>query len=100
MASHHLPPDGFNMWEWFGAIIGTVISIAYVKPKTRTEFIGRVVVSVLVGGTFGFVVGIWGGWPETARHSFAGGAAAAFFSYAAIGVVYRVLQGIDKFPTK
>lgn len=98
MASHHLPPDGFNMWDWAGAVIGTVISIAYLKPKTRTEFIGRVIVSFLFGGAFGFVVGATLGWPETARHAFAGGAGMAFFSYAAIGVVYRVLQGIDKLP--
>lgn len=95
MASQHLPPD-FNLWEWVGAIVGMVISLSYTAPKTKPEFWGRVVVSVLFGGTFGFVVGDSLGWPDTARHDFAGGAGMAFFSYAAIGVVYRVLKGINK----
>lgn len=96
----NLPPDfnGFNPWEWLGAGVGTLVSMIYAKPLTRTDFISRVVVSLLFGGTFGFMVGQTFGWPDTARHAVAAGAAMAFFSYAAIGVVFRVLKGIDKWP--
>lgn len=98
MASHHLPPD-FNLWEWVGAVAGTVISLTYSSPKTRAEFIARLVVSLLVGGIFGFIVGDTAGWPDSARHDFAGGAGMAFFSYAAIGVGTRALKSI-KLPPK
>lgn len=96
------PPDfnGFNFWEWLGAAGGTLVSIIYARPTSRVDFISRVVVSLLFGGTFGFIVGQSLGWPETARHAVASGAAMAFFSYAAIGVVFRVLKGVDKWPPK
>lgn len=93
-----LPPDWFSLWEWAGAAAGTVISITYLRPASRADFIGRVVVSVLFGGAFGFMTGDLLGWPDTARHDFAGGTFMSFFSYAAIGVVFRVLKGIDKWP--
>jgi hypothetical protein len=98
MASHHLPPD-FNLWEWVGAVAGTIISLTYSSPKTRADFIARLVVSVLVGGIFGFIVGDTVGWPDTARHDFAAGAGMAFFSYAAIGVAARTLKNW-KLPPK
>lgn len=87
------------MWEWVGAIAGTVISLTYSSPRTRAEFIARLVVSVMVGGIFGFIVGDTAGWPDSARHDFAGGAGMAFFSYAAIGVASRAVKGL-KLPPK
>jgi hypothetical protein len=94
-----IPPPDFNLWEWIGAVAGTVISLTYSGPKTRTEFFTRLVVSLLVGGIFGFTVGDTVGWPDTARHDFAGGAGMAFFSYAAIGVATRAVKSF-KLPPK
>ena len=91
--TEHIPPD-FNMWDWLGAWVGTVISLFYDKPATRSDFLTRCVVSVLSGGTFGFVVLLIIGWPITARNSFAAGAAMAFFSYAMIGLGYRLIKSI------
>jgi hypothetical protein len=100
MSSHQLPPDlgGFNLWEWAGAIFGTIVSLIYTKPRSRRELVTRAAVSLGAGGTFGFVVSMVLNWPDTVRHAFAAGAGLAFFSYAAIEVVYRVLKGVDKWP--
>lgn len=98
----HLPPDlgGFNLWEWAGAAFGAIVSLIYTKPTTRRELVTRIIVSLGFGGTFGFAVSALFGWPDTARHAFAAAAGLAFFSYAVIEVVHRVLKSIDKWPLK
>lgn len=94
------PPDlgGFNLWEWVGGFAGGIVSLAYDKPATKLDFATRLIVSVVMGGTFGFMVGQYQGWPNGARYAFAGGAAVAIFSYALIGVGYRVLKGVTSLP--
>lgn len=100
MASHQLPPDlgGFNPMDWIGAFGGAVISMVYSRPKTRGEALTRVLVSIAIGGVFGFLIPSTFGWPETAKHALAGGFAMAFFSFPFIGAAYRAIKKIDKLP--
>jgi len=94
------PPDfgGLNPWDWAGAVLGTLASLLYSKPKTRSEFLTRLAVSFIVGGLCGFAIGELMGWPDTARHALLGGGIASFFAYALIGFGARMLEKADKLP--
>ncbi len=73
------------------AFAGAVLALTFQPPKTRAEFVTRVVFSILSGLLFGDVVREYFKWAETWQMVTAAGALTAMLSWFIMGAVTRII---------
>lgn len=86
------------LWKVAGAVAGTIISLAYIRPLNIRDAISRAVVSMTSGVVFGFFVLEYFELSPTIEHIIASSALAALLAWFIIGMAIRLIKSYDKPP--
>lgn len=84
--------------KFAGAFAGAVLSVIFLPPKTRGEFIRRFSLSLIAGLLFGDAVHDYFKWGDTWRMDIAAAAVTSMLSWFVIGAALRIIGSWK--PTK
>jgi len=75
-----------------GSGAGTIVTLAFVWPKTTREFVQLTVVSFITGTVMSYPAREWLGWPATLENRIAASAGCAFFALVAGKAAYAFVR--------
>lgn len=77
--------------KFAGSFLGAAMALIFLPPKTRTEFVRRFVLALLLGLIFAEAARNYLGWPDTIEMQVASGAGVAMLSWFVFGAVVRII---------
>ncbi len=92
-------PPGLDLWQLAGSIIGSALAFLIAWPANRRDFFTRLGVSLICGMVFGPLVSDHFQWPDIPKFALAAATVCALFSWAAIGMVMRIIGTTNKLPS-
>ncbi len=92
-------PPTFDLWRVAGAVIGTLLAFLISWPTSWRDFWTRLGTSIICGVIIGPLMDDYFKWPDFPKFALASSMLSALFSWAAIGMVMRIIGTTTKLPT-